>query len=377
MKFNHIVNLVLLVSGIGLTSLPGASQAGVMTKLIGDARAGIYGFKTGNRDGTETKDTDFRVRVRAGGHFGFTGKWTANLRFAGRYSDEQKKTGFSFTDQNDARVFGQSTLDMFNVAYTPSSKTRWVFGRMQTKFELAGVAKKSLDRNDSPNVDIDFTDGVYYRRKHDNGWATHAILQHNPEEGTTNVTRSPLDFSDGDTSVSVFVGVEKKSKTGRFIQRGFDISYYPEALVLNASNARDDYIGLVGRAAAQWPLKRGKKFILGGALGYAPNTPEKGKIKLPGSGGADGLAWQASFNIMNMKPGHSIGLVLAEADGGWLLSPDFRPNERLTEVRYRWDIAKKYRLEIRGRQRKEIEKQTTATQKRDSKDYYIRFTYKF
>ncbi len=366
--------------GLTLFTAPFITQADMDTTFFGDVRGGYYASRTENRNGSVTKARDVRLRIRAGVRAGLSEKWRGNIRFAGRYSDEQEKTRFRLRDYNNARTFGESTLDMANVIYIPNDAWSITIGRMQTKFELEGVAKKSLDRNDSPNVDIDFTDGVHLLRNHVSGWQTHVILQHNPKEGTTNVTRGPLNFSDNGTRTMLFFGLENKKSKGVFVQRGVDITVIPNALLVNGSTSgpRDDYLGVVGRVALQWPLgEKNKHFLWGGEFGYAPNTSQKTALKIGGTEKADGYAWQTSFNFMNFEPGHSIGLVLAQADGGWLISPDFRENEKLTEIRYKWVISKRLRLETRVRQRKELEKRTTALQKRDAKDLYVRLTYKF
>jgi hypothetical protein len=112
-------------------------------------------------------------------------------------------------------------------------------------------------------------------------------------------------------------------------------------------------------------------------VGYAPNTPQQSALKLGGVERADGMAWQTSFNLLDILPNHSIGLVLGKADAGWLISPDFRENDRLAEIRYQWKINKSFSLESRLRERIELDKQTTAARRRDDTDYYLRLTYKF
>ena len=350
-----------------------------MFKLMGDARWGAYGFKTEQRDGTTvSRDTDLRVRIRAGVQAKFGQKWRGNIRFAGRYSDEQKGTNFTFRDNNATRTFGQSTFDMLNVQFIPGKKLKFTFGRFQTDAELQGVPKKSLSRLDSSNVDIGWTDGIYAVIGEKGKWQTHAVLQHNPEEGTTNITRSPLNFVDNDTRYSAYVNVEKKQKEGRFVQRGIDFTYLPEALLINkTTNQRDDYVAVVARGVLRFPVKSGGEIWLGGAVGHAPNTPPRSRVKLSGTGDADGNAYQMSINWMNFVPKHSIGFVYGRADAGWLISESFTPNEDLYEVRHKWQITKKFRLENRIRYREEVERQVGQADVRKRSDYYIRFTYKF
>ena len=348
--------------------------------VIGDVRGGVYGSHTENRNGSVTDERDVRARLRVGVQGAFSEQWRGTVRFAGHYSDEQTSTRFSLHDYNDSRAFGQSTLDMANVEYAPDQKWALTFGRMQTKFTLEGVAKKSLDRNDSPSVDIDFTDGLQVVRKMDGGWRLYGIVQHNPDRGSTNVTRRPLDYTDNSTRQTLFIALQNKQAAGSFVQRGVDLTVIPDALLVTgeASGPREDYYGLVGRVALRWPeVDRGTRFLWGLEAGYAPNTPQQSALKLGGIERARGMAWQTSFNLLDIQPNHSIGLVLGEADSGWLLSPDFRENERLAEIRYQWKISKDLSLESRVRERVELDKQTTATRRREGTDYYVRLTYKF
>ncbi len=170
---------------LGLLPLAVAAAENKQMAWDGNFRTGYYGSDTQNRDGTDKSSRSGRARIRYGFKAPFSDRWSSQLRFAGRYSTSQKSTGFTFAEYNNALgTFGQSTFDIAQLRYrTQDLDIR--FGRMQTKFELEGVAKKSLDRNDSPNMDIDFTDGIAITRKGNSGWDSHFILQHNPAQGSS------------------------------------------------------------------------------------------------------------------------------------------------------------------------------------------------
>ncbi|MEK7735008.1 MAG: hypothetical protein AAB329_06160 [Pseudomonadota bacterium] len=364
----------------------GAANAQMETQVIGDVRGGGYVTRTDNRNGTETKVDDVRIRLRPGLEARFSEQWQGTVRFAGHYSDGMPEKRFSFHSTNESRPFGQSTFDMLNIRYSPSKSSSITVGRMQTKFELDGVAKKSLDRNDSPNVDIDFTNGVHAAYAFDSGWKAHLIVQHNPNlvksqlSLAPNVLRGPLDFADSQTRLNTFVALENKTKSGPFVQRALDVTYMPDALLVTGSSSggREDYVTVVGRTALAWPMGTGKeRFLLGLEVGYAPNTHRASAVSLAGSGEVKGYAWQTSLNLMEFAPGHSVGLVWGEAQAGWLISPDFRENERLLEVRHQYVFTKQLSMESRIRQRLELEQLTTAVRKRDDRDLYVRLTYKF
>lgn len=372
---------VLLVSTAAAAMFalaPGRASAD--TEVIGDARAGLFSSRTENRNGIVSEARDLRARLRAGFRWNATERWDGTVRFAGHYSDEQTSASFGLHNYNNARPYGRSTLDMANVRYRPEERWSVTVGRMQTSFELEGVPKKSLDRNDSPNVDIDFTDGAHVIYATPAGWRVHGIVQHNPDAGATNVTRGPLDFHDATARQTLFLAFENKRPAGVLVQRGIDLTVIPDALLVTgaASGSRENYVAAVGRAALRWPVgSGGTRFLWGVELGYAPNTPHQAALKLGGTERADGIAWQTSFNVLDIRPGHSVGLVFGRAGSGWLVSPDFRENERLAEVRYQWKLDQRLSMESRLRERVELAPQTNAAQKRDDTDFYLRFTYKF
>jgi len=111
-------------------------------------------------------------------------------------------------------------------------------------------------------------------------------------------------------------------------------------------------------------------------LGYAPNTPDAAAIGSGASGAAGGLAWQVQLSILDLWPGHSFALQHGRADDGWLISPDFRNNEVLSEVRYEWQIDKRHTFTARVRSREEKDPLVGAAQRQKDEDFFLRYTFK-
>lgn len=375
-KWKH---LVLMVTGLALAG----PSAAVEFTLNGDVRAGFYSLHRDDRDGKEDTTDELRLRVRPGVGAKFNEQWLAQVRFAGRYStDDRNALHFEIFNRlpaDDGLRRGDSTLDELYVEYRPDTAWQVRLGRFQSKAELDGVAKKSLDRNDSPNTDITWTDGVQVKHTSVSGWATTAIAQYNDSEGATQVRHAPLDFRDDGSRVSYFVGLENKQKAGPLVQRAVDVTWLPDALHSSGVGVGpvEDYWGLVGRLAGQWPMRASMKFMLAGEMGYAPNTPRRSVVKTGTSGDADGLAAQITFNFIDIVPKHSAGLVFGRAGDGWLLSPDFGPNTNLVELRYKWAIDKEQTLEARVRDREDIHQRVGSLHKREDVDFYVRYTFKF
>lgn len=348
-----------------------------------DLRTGYYTLHRDDRNDTDNVTDEFRARIRLGMEAKLGDAWRAKARFAGRYSTYENDNYFKiFTSapSEDGLRRGDSTIDELYLAYSPDDRWNVKFGRIHTKFELAGVAKKSLDRNDSPNVDITWTDGLQVTRKGDSGWNSHFILQRNLATGPTNVLRSPLNFSEDDSRVMAFVSLESTKPVGPVVQRAIDISYLPDALRRDgtATGRIEDYWGLVGRLAAQWPMgDGGTRFMLAGEAGYAPNTPTEAAMNTGTSGDTGGMAAQVSFNFIDIVPRHSFALVYGHTEAGWLLSPDFRNNNSMVEGRYQWRIDGDRSIEARLRERKDLDSITGALRDRTDRDFYLRYTQKF
>jgi len=242
------------------------------------------------------------------------------------------------------------------------------------------VYAKSLDRNDSNNLRVNWTDGMHGTLRLKNGWASHLILQLNSDDGASNIRQRPLDFSDDDSKVTYFFAFENLERSGHLLQRGLDISYLPKSLLKDGDTTGrvEDYFGLVARAAGRWPDRsEGPSLRLSGELGFAPETQTKASEGLAGGGDVDGWAWNITASIMNVFPAHSIGINYGRTDAGWLLSPQYGKNEELFEIRYLWRKSRQLALDIRGRWREDLEQLVMADRKRDTFDLYVRLTWGF
>jgi len=250
---------------------------------------------------------------------------------------------------------------------------------MQTKFvSRGGVFSKSLDRQDSHNVNVNWTDGIHAAFRSRNGWSPHLILQRNPSSGPTNVRREPLNFDDSGARVSYFFSVESLTRTRFFLQRTIDVSYLPKSLLKDGdlSGRRVDYYGIVLRNTNRWPERDdGPRLRLATEIGYAPKTQTRAAAGLAGDGDVDGLAWDISVSLMDFKPNHSIGVNYGRVSAGWLLSPQYRPNESSAELRYQWRKSSMLAFDIRIRQREELEQLLLNDRKQQELDFFLRFTW--
>ncbi|UCD69289.1 MAG: hypothetical protein JSW48_04200 [Betaproteobacteria bacterium] len=349
---------------------------------IWDVRGGYSGSDTDEREGSATKDDVWRARWRISGTVGVTPYLRTEVRMAGICSDIECEPNFVLTDYlptTSSMEDGDITLDKAFLNWYRLERFSIVAGRMQTKFvALGGVYAKSLDRNTGNNTNVNWTDGVHFVYKADNGWASHLIAQHNAPEGATEVRRGPLDFEVDDARVSYFFAFDNKQRTPYFLQRGLDITYLPQALLKDGtlSGRREDYYGIVVRSSNRWPERDDDvRLRVAAELGYAPATPTRAAAGLAGVGDADGLAWNFVLSLMDFAPDHSVGLNYGQVGAGWLLSPQFRQNESLSEIRYQWRRSRRLALDIRVRRRKELERLVSSSRKQDKLDFFVRLTW--
>lgn len=337
----------------------------------GDLRTGVLGSESRQRDGSRSRDDELRARARAFVQWESTDGWRARARVAGVLSSGQDGLQWRLdraAPTSSGLAAGQATLDE---AWVQRSVGAWQVraGRFQSGFNLLGVAGKSLDRNNSSNMSVQWTDGLHVQRRGEGGWRLHAILERNEAAGPSSTRRAPLDLGPSGARHSLFLGLEADRARGPLVQRMLSVSWLPEALPGDgAVSQRRDYLAVTARTALAWPVGgEGARWLFGGELGHAPNAPA----------GASGRAWQASITLDQFSPGHAVGLVAGEADAGWLLSTDYRPADRLLELRYQWRLSRAWSIEARLRQRRETAAPASATRRREDTDAYLRLSGRF
>ena len=94
-------------------------------------------------------------------------------------------------------------------------------------------------------------------------------------------------------------------------------------------------------------------------------------------GDAGGLAWNITASVVDFLPKHSIGINYAETEAGWLVSPEYRNNERLTEIRYMWRPNDRMTVDIPARLREDLQQRIIEDTDRDGFDFFMRFTWPF
>jgi hypothetical protein len=353
-------------------------------ELAGDLRGLYDSLEVEDRDGETLEEDSFAARFRVGLRWKAARYLRLGARIAGRCLSEECEPEFVMeraTPAPNGLKGGQVTFDQLYLHWHKRSRFDMAVGRLQTRFVLrGGVFARSLDRNDSNNSNVTWTDGLHatYRGRE---WDSHFVLQRNSSEGSGSVRRAPLDFDSSSARSTFFLGFENTESWGPIAQRAFDISYLPSSLLVTGDprGPREDYWGLVGRLAFRWPQRSDRPRLRAGLeAGYAPETQASSITPLAGvTGTVDGLAWDVVASVMDFSPGHSIGVNYAQTAGGWLISPQYRPNEELFELRYQWRARPTLTFDARVRWREDLESLAGVDRNRETVDFFVRLTWQF
>jgi len=352
-------------------------------KVSGDLRPIMDGLHEESRDGSTESDAAPGIRARIGADYGITqwisvGTRIAGTGFVGNFNPNFILPGNLEDDfELETGTFG---FDQLFLRWQRKETFSLAVGRLQTRFQLrGGVYAKSLDRNNSHNWRVNWTDGLQATLE-TGDWRTSFVLQVNPRSGPTGVRRNPLDFDDDGARATYFLAFENFERKGVLVQRAFDINYLPASLLEDgeADGRRTDYWGLVGRLMFVWPPEKvGLRLRAGPEIGYAPETPTYEAQNLPGSGDVSGFAWNVVASAIDFVPAHSIGVNYGRTGAGWLLSPQYRPNEELIELRHMWRPERFPLLESRIRRRQELDQLVDTARKRTQYDFFVRLTWRF
>lgn len=351
--------------------------------MDGDLRSGYFNTDVDNRDGSSDSSDSTSLRLRLGANYSFSDRWRVRARLAATCTDSDCSPAFDSGTTPSAGANIEDGDAVFDEAYLgfKGQSLDAAAGRLQTRsLARGGVFATALTRLTSPNMAVNWTDGAMLRYRSATGWTSKLIAQYNDDSGSSTLARPPLDFDDDDSRWSAFYSLETTERWGPFTQRGLDVTWMPGALLESGTPAEspEDYWALVGRLATEFELGSGLPLLMvAGQVGYAPETPEEQTLGIGGTDSSDGWAWHLDASLMNLWPGHSLGVSYGVTDPGWLLSASFRPNEDTFTVRYHWRPAPGVQLEVQSRWREERDEQIGARRAQDTFDYRVRLTWAF
>jgi hypothetical protein len=377
------IALGAMIAGTGVASLGSHAAHGQAWQVSGDLRLAWQSDWQDARDGQSSSTDALNTRMRLRLRHDLNSNWRFQTRLAGTFRDSGNDVELFLRPERDSATAvdpGSVTPDEFFLQYRSSDqRTEVRVGRLQSSLKLPLVTDKSLDRNQASNVNIGWTDGIFIGHQFSEHWKTTLTAQYNDRDGNGTTTRGPLDFRRSGSRVSTFATLESEREIGPLFLRALSLTWYPDALAVDgvAGSAREDYVNAAWKMAAGWNLGSGMRVVTAGEVGYAFNRPRNSVMGLPGSGDADGLAWQLGADLVGFLPDHRAGLAVGEVDAGWLISNDYRQNDSLAEFRWRWDVLPELALEMRARWRYEQEQRSFSPDKQRDRDIRFRVTYSF
>ncbi|MDQ2068909.1 hypothetical protein [Natronospira bacteriovora] len=369
---------LLVLPVIGLTQ-----ELPAQWEPLGDLRGGYYASESRDTGGERSDSDAWRARLRAGFQGPLAPNWAFRLRAAGSYSSEVSGGDVYLRGRAPTRsgiATGDTTVDELQLRWSaPGSEWGMIVGRFQMSAGIPIVPGKALDRKDSSNLGVSWTDGVELRYPLAGEWRGRSRLFHNHRKGSGSVSRAPLDYTASGSRAGLNSLMERPGGPGPISLQRVTLTWLPDALppAGNDNGARRDYRSLTASLAANWPVGiRGTRLVLAGEVGYAEGRPDAAHFEAGAPGKAGGQAWQASINLFDVLPGHHIGLVHGLAEQGWLHSVDYQNNQRLSEIRYQRRFSQALSMEARYRLRSPLDYEH-ETQRPRLEDIYLRLTARF
>lgn len=346
--------------------------------IYGQLRPSITHIDSRNNTDKATSLTQYQVRARLNVNYVINPAIKVQSRFVMKLSTEMDSMDLwahPYAPTSSGLAPGQTTIDIFNLAWTASEKFYMEFGRMQHAFQLRGLIPKSFDRYHSQNLASTWSDGLWVRWSASKNWHIHSIFQYNHPKGSGAAFTRPLSFKNKQARISYFITIEHAYTQGFWSQRELSATLIPKAI--NVEGKDKNYFLFSGRLGVNLPLDISWMLVnLASELAYAPNSPEHVQFNLETNTqrNTGALGWQISANFQRILNKNAFSVLYGYADPGMLISPSYRNNSDTWEVRYQHRFTSTISTEIRYRIRHQQFRPENAVVLRLDKDFYARLT---
>jgi hypothetical protein len=350
-------------------------------QITGDVRSGYIGFIGRERNGARLSQHEFRNRTRIGLDVRLTNQLSFHSRYAVRVSslDFHLYPGLNTTSTgNNGLKMGEGAFDQFYASVQMSDWLRLKAGRFQTSFTLDGIIKNSILRQDSPNTDIGWTDGLQLTATTLSGWKTDLIMQSHLLNRPSNVFRYPLEPDHTHIPFTFFSSIKKGFKAGALSSLSLNVTYSPDMLLINSEGHRKSYIAASIKPQFKKLFNSGRQLLWGTEIAYSFNRPERtvfGFDESPNSS-SGGFGFQTVLSVIDLFKNQHVGLMAAALEPSLLTSSAFWNNLMLFEIRYSTTWSSNVSTDIRLRYRSDLEKPGGDLNKRRQVYPFARITYK-
>jgi hypothetical protein len=352
--------------------------------ISGSFRPVYSWIETRGRGGDRSRDHSMNARFQLRANYEITPEFSLRTGLAGRASTSQDKFEFVLKDHtppDGSYPAGTVTFDEFALSWSLRPDLTVVAGRFQARFGLAGFIPKGLDRYYAANLSIAHTDGLWIRWDMNPRWRMHLIGNHNGRKGSTHAARRPLAFNESAARVGGLAVLEHRQHGGLWVQREVSVSVLPQSF--ERSGRLRSYAAATGRLMMRLPWQcRLFEYWIGGEAGIVPLAPtpvsagmaiDEGRTLI----GPSAVAWQVAAYANGLSGRHRIGVVYGQAEPQWLISSSYRPNNTLSEIRYRLTFSGRLNFEARYRFRTDLYRPAGPEYTRQDRDFYARFTWRF
>lgn len=376
-----VLFIIVFLTGFLTTSSDSNAQSFPLKdsfSVYGQLRPSLTHIDSRNNRGVETSLTQYQIRARMNVDYSFSSQVKLQTRLVMKLSTETNAMEFwthPYAPSSGGLAAGQTTFDVFNIAWRPSTKLYIEIGRMQHAFQLRGLIPKSFDRYHSQNLASTWSDGLWFRWSAFKHWDVHTIFQYNHPNGSGSAFTGPISFKNDAARLSYFIALENTDTGGFWSQRGISATLIPQSIVINGEDK--NYFLFSGRVGVNLPLELSwMRVNIGTELAYAPNSPDYTQFNLePDTPRASGsIGWQASLNFQRIFEKNALSILYGYAEPGMLIAPSYRNNIDTWEIRYQYRFTSTISTEIRYRIRHQQYKPVNADVLRLDRDFYARLT---
>lgn len=350
--------------------------------LIGDVRFGYFSQMGEQRDGSDLNVHEMRLRSRTGLRINIHENVYLQTRYGIRMTSRDIHLDPALHKSaagNGGLKMGEGAFDEAYINISASDHFSFRVGRFQTNYSVSGVISNSIQRHDSPNTDVAWTDGVMLRLKPAQLWSTDFILQYHYHNPPTNIFRSPIQITTDDSPISLYTSITRSIENRAIEYVAMDINYTPNGLIENSAGDRTDYFAASLKSRLLWDIGTGRELQWGGEIAYSFNRPDKEMVGFINSSGekAGGFGLQSNLSVINLFENQHLGFIAATLEPSLLTSSDYWNNILLLEIRHQYVFNSRLSTETRIRYRGDLKKLDTADQKRWQIFPYARLTYRF
>lgn len=312
--------------------------------IYGDVRFSY----TGNNESIDSFDDNLLImRLRPGARYTFNSNHSFSARMAFRLSNEFEELDLTAQASGGGLSLGQMSFDEFYYQYKTDGFLLKA-GRFQHRNKVYSNAGRSIDRFQSNNVNVHWSDGMYMKKDLTSLWYGEAIFELIEEGQLAYPYDPPLTFGGNEITPGLYLGLSNDERDSfNFIQKSFGIQYFHNAyfdgLSNNGSEEYVSYLAFTTRAVTDYEggeLLKGGSWRIAGEIGYNSQGPFD-----------EGTIFNASVGMNSFATKHNLMVEFTKVGDEWISANVYGPNTDEMEIRYIYQLNSRIKIESRLRVR--------------------------